>query len=66
MNPKFEYKFVPMEYKNAWIGTLKEDYKAAIEEHGRKGWRLVQVLSSEVATQFGFQTNVLIFERLER
>jgi hypothetical protein len=55
-----------MEYKNTWTGTLKEDYKAVIEEHGRKGWRLVQVLSSEVATQFGFQTNVLIFERLER
>lgn len=61
MNPKYEYKFVPMEYKNAWTGTLKEDYKAVIEEHGRKGWRLVQVLSSEVATQFGFQNECLDF-----
>ncbi len=66
MNPKFEYKFVPMEYKNTWTGTPKEDYKAVIDDNGRKGWRLVQVLSPEIATQFGFQTNVLIFERLER
>lgn len=66
MNPKFEYKFVPMEYKSAWTGMLKEDYKAVIDDYGRKAWRLVQVLSSEVASQLGFQTNVLIFERLER
>ncbi len=66
MNPKLEYKFVPMEYKNTWTGTLKEDYKAIIEEHGRKGWRLVQVLPFELAALFGFQTNILIFERLER
>jgi hypothetical protein len=66
MNPKFEYKFVPMEYKSTWTGALKEDYKAVIEDYGRKGWRLVQVLSPEIATQFGFQTNVLIFERLDR
>jgi hypothetical protein len=64
MNPKFEYKFVPIDVK--WTGLPKENYLDLVQQHGKQGWRLVQVLSSETAVSLGFTSNVLIFERAER
>ncbi len=64
MNPKFEYKFVPI--KSKWTGMPKENYVAEIEKHGKQGWRLVQILSSENATLIGFTDAIIIFERMER
>jgi len=39
----YEYKFVIVKI-NTWTGKPKEDYQAIIQEHGRQGWRLSQII----------------------
>jgi hypothetical protein len=43
---KFEYKFVRL--GEGWLGVrnkAESEYQRVIEEHGRQGWRLVQVFA---------------------
>ena len=60
----FEYKFVKVALDRGFlVKRPSQDYHAIIEEHGRQGWRLVQVFAPAV---FGYGKAVcyeLISER---
>lgn len=59
MSKKYEYKFVKVG-SSFWTTMPKEDLQTIIGEHGKDGWRLVQILypMSNVSRKYE-----VIFER---
>lgn len=65
---RYEYKFVRLGESrgSALFGVqdrARKTYEAAIEEHARDGWRLVQVFAPGVAAFGAAKYYELIFER---
>jgi hypothetical protein len=58
----FEYKFVRIQL-SVWTGKPKEDYQSIIYEHGRKGYRLVQVFAPAISGYGKVRYYELIFEK---
>jgi len=61
---RFEYKFVRL--GEGFMGVrkeAKETYQRVIQEHGRNGWRLVQVFAPGIAGYGVPKFYELIFER---
>jgi len=61
---KYEYKFVRL--GEGWFGVRAEgrnEYQAAIEEHAREGWRLVQIFAPGTGSSGGAKYYELILER---
>jgi len=64
MAAEYEYKFVRL--GEGWLGVRKagkEGYQQVIHEHGREGWRLVQVFAPGIAGYGAAKYYELIFER---
>ena len=61
---RFEYTFVRL--GEGWLGVrreAKDGYQKVIEDHARKGWRLVQVFAPGVGPYGAAKYYELIFER---
>lgn len=61
---KYEYKFVRL--GEGWFGVksdAKQGYQAAIEEHARQGWRLVQIFAPGTGSYGVAKYFELILER---
>ena len=58
----YEYKFVKTTEGMSGVSLgnkkLEENYKAIVEQHGKEGWRLVQLVANAVSGP-----TELIFER---
>ena len=68
MGKSFEYKFVRLgEYAgSAFFGVhdkARNAYEEVVHEHGRDGWRLVQIFAPGVAAFGAARYYELIFER---
>jgi hypothetical protein len=60
----FEYKFVKIPLDRGFlVKKPSQDYHAIIEEHGRQGWRLVQIFAPAVAGYGDSCFYEMIFER---
>jgi len=42
-NMRYKYKYIRPEF--SWFRKEPKNYHGIIEEHGRQGWRLIQVLA---------------------
>lgn len=61
---KYEYKFVRLGEGALGVKrTAKRNYQAAVHEHARDGWRLVQIFSPSTGLYGAAQFFELIFER---
>jgi Domain of unknown function (DUF4177) len=68
MDAIYEYKFVRLgDYRgSAWFGVsdkVRNAYEDVVHEHGRDGWRLVQIFAPGVAAFGAARYYELIFER---
>ncbi len=58
----FEYKFITIKL-SSFKGKPKEDYHKLIDDHGKNGWRLVQIFAPSAAG-FGYpKAYELVFEK---
>jgi len=61
---RYEYKFVKVELKSGWsTDEPREDYRRIIEEHGKEGWRLVQIFAPATSGTGWSSYFEVIFER---
>jgi Domain of unknown function (DUF4177) len=59
-----EYEFVKIPLSRKFFQDKpKEDYRKIIEEHGRRGWRLVQIFAPGTSGHGAASYFELIFER---
>jgi len=59
---KYIYKFVRPEF-SSWFSKEPKEYHKIIEEHGREGWRLVQVFAPGTGPSGIVSYFELIFEK---
>jgi hypothetical protein len=61
----FEYTFVRIGIARKFLvkDEPKQDYQAVVKEHGKRGWRLVQVFAPPTGTHGTAAYFELIFER---
>ena len=57
----YEYRFVRPKF--SWLQKEPKNYHEIIQEHGREGWRLVQVLTPGTGPSGLVSYFELIFER---
>lgn len=58
----YEYKFERIELKT-WGKDPKKDYQEVINDHAKKGWRLVQIFAPGIGSNGAPIYYELIFER---
>lgn len=58
----YEYTYVKLEL-NFWTRETPQDYHEIIEEHGRQGWRLVQIFTPPITSYGTAKFFELIFEK---
>lgn len=64
MQTTYEYKFVRL--GEGWLAVkreAKDGYQQVIHEHGREGWRLVQVFAPGIGGYGAAKYYEMIFER---
>ena len=64
MKSKYEYKFVRL--GEGWLGarrTAETGYQEQIRQHGREGWRLVQIFAPGTGAYGAAKYYELILER---
>ncbi|MCH1624148.1 DUF4177 domain-containing protein [Fredinandcohnia quinoae] len=58
----YEYKFVKIEL-STWSSKPKEGYQDIIQQHGKEGWRFVQIFAPAIKGYGSAAYFELIFER---
>lgn len=57
----YEYECVSLSV--GFTGKVKGDYKAVIQEHAKKGWRLKQIVTPPFSAYGQAQSMDIIFEK---
>ena len=61
---RYEYKFVRVQLKSGWQTDMpKEDYHKIAEDHGKEGWRLIQLFAPALSGTGWASFVELLFER---
>jgi hypothetical protein len=61
---RYDYKFVRVELNSGLrIDTPKNDYRKIIQDHGKEGWRLLQIFAPATSGTGWASYFELIFER---
>jgi len=59
---RYEYKFVKLDF--SWfLQRTNDDYHKVVEEHGKDGWRLVQLFTPGTGLSGNVSFFELVFER---
>jgi hypothetical protein len=63
---RYDYKFVRVDLKSSFrTDTPKDDYQKIVQEHGREGWRLLQIFAPATSGTGWASYFELIFERAQ-